>query len=108
MTASLTPLLHVPSVRTVAPVVAGAARMPRRTLTVFNVVGAALWAVAFLVAGYFVGDVPMVARHVELIAVGVVALSFTPAAIAVARHRRRAHRQAVVSGIAVDVAEALG
>ncbi|WP_345518626.1 VTT domain-containing protein [Nocardioides conyzicola] len=78
----------VPVVRTFAPVVAGVGRMPYRRFLAFNLLGALGWGVGVLAAGYFLGGVPFVAAHVELIVLGVVAVSLVPAAVAVLRHRR--------------------
>jgi membrane protein DedA with SNARE-associated domain len=78
----------VPVVRTFTPVVAGVAGMPRRRFTAFNVGGGFLWSVLLVAAGYFLGGVPMVAAHVELIVVGLVLLSVVPAIIAYLRTRR--------------------
>lgn len=78
----------VPVVRSFIPVVAGAVRMPYRRFTVYNLGGALLWAVGLLTAGYFLGGVPIVAAHVELIAIAVVAFSLLPAGLALARRRR--------------------
>jgi len=75
----------VPVVRTLAPAVAGVGRMPRRRFTTYNVVGALVWTTGIVLAGYFLGGVPLIAAHIELIAVGVVMLSLVPAAIGVAR-----------------------
>ncbi|WP_341925015.1 VTT domain-containing protein [Nocardioides psychrotolerans] len=97
----------VPVVRTFTPVVAGVARMPRRTFTVFNLAGAALWAVGLLVAGYFLGGVPIVAAHVELFTIGMVALSLVPAAAAVVRHRIAARHKADGDGVPVEPLEVL-
>jgi membrane-associated protein/undecaprenyl-diphosphatase len=71
----------VPLVRTFTPAVAGAARMPRGRFTVYNVLGGLAWAVGLLVAGYFLGGVPLVAAHIEVFAVGMVAASFVPGAM---------------------------
>lgn len=78
----------VPVVRSFIPVVAGAVRMPYRRFTFYNLAGALLWAVGILTAGYFLGGVPIVAAHVELIAIAMVALSLVPAGLALVRHRR--------------------
>ncbi|GAA1807835.1 VTT domain-containing protein [Nocardioides hankookensis] len=78
----------VPVVRTFTPVVAGVGRMPYRRFLVYNLVGALAWGVGVLTAGYFLGGVPFVAAHVEVIVLGVVALSLVPVAIAAVRHRR--------------------
>ncbi|MDQ3156141.1 MAG: VTT domain-containing protein [Actinomycetota bacterium] len=79
----------IPVIRTFVPVVAGVGRMPHRTFTIFNAVGALGWAVGIVMAGFYLGGVAFVAAHVEFLTVGVVALSLIPAAIAVLRQRRR-------------------
>jgi membrane protein DedA with SNARE-associated domain len=78
----------VPVIRTFTPVVAGVGRMPYRSFFAYNAAGAAAWGVGLLAAGYFLGGIPFVAAHVEVIVLGVVALSLAPAAVAVLRHRR--------------------
>jgi membrane protein DedA with SNARE-associated domain len=75
----------VPVVRTFTPVVAGVAEMPRGRFTGYNVVGAGLWTAGLLVAGYFLGGIPLIAAHIELFAIGMVALSLVPAAVALVR-----------------------
>jgi membrane protein DedA with SNARE-associated domain len=80
----------VPVVRTFAPVTAGVGAMPYRRFLVYNVAGALAWAVGILSAGYFLGGVPLVAAHVELIVLAAVAVSLAPALIVVVRHHRPA------------------
>lgn len=82
----------VPFARTLTPVLAGVGRMDRRTFVVFNLVGAALWASLMLTAGSLFGGVPLVAQHIDLVTVGLVALSLVPVFVAMFRHRRAAHR----------------
>jgi membrane-associated protein len=77
----------VPIVRTFTPVVAGVGDMPRRRFTLYNLVGAAAWAVGLLVAGFFLGGVPVIANHIELFAIAMVALSLIPAAVAFVRRQ---------------------
>jgi membrane protein DedA with SNARE-associated domain len=62
--------------------------MPRRRFTQFNVVGAVLWSVLLVGAGIFLGGVPVVAAHVDVIVIALAALSVLPAAIAYLRRRR--------------------
>lgn len=45
----------VPTVRTFAPIVAGASKMNYRSFLTYNVVGALLWAVGISCLGYFLG-----------------------------------------------------
>lgn len=82
----------VPFARTVTPVLAGVGRMDRRTFVVFNLTGAVLWAALMLTAGSLFGGVPLVAQHIDLVTVGLVALSLVPVTVAVFRHRRAARR----------------
>ena len=46
----------VPIIRTFTPVMAGVGGMDRRTYTVYNVIGALLWAVGVTLLGYVLGD----------------------------------------------------
>ena len=46
----------VPFVRTLVPPMAGMGEMELRTFTMFNIIGAALWAVGVTMLGYVVGD----------------------------------------------------
>lgn len=78
----------VPVVRTFIPVTAGVGRMDYRRFAVFNLIGAMLWAVGIVLGGYFLGGVPIIAAHIELITVTVVTLSLIPAVVALIRRRR--------------------
>ena len=62
MLARFTPVL-----RTLTPVVAGVGAMPRRRFTLYNLAGGVAWAAATVLAGFFLGGVPLVATHVELV-----------------------------------------
>lgn len=42
--------------RAMAPFVAGASRMPYRTFLLYNALGALVWAPAFVLLGYFLGE----------------------------------------------------
>jgi membrane protein DedA with SNARE-associated domain len=77
----------LPVVRTFTPVVAGVARMPRSRFTAYNVVGALAWTLGLLAVGFYLGGIPLIAAHIELFAVGMVALSLVPALVGVLRHR---------------------
>lgn len=77
----------IPVVRSFVPVVAGVVKMPYQRFMVYNLGGALMWAVGILTAGYFLGGVPMVAAHVELITIAMAGLSLVPASIAFVRHR---------------------
>ena len=82
----------VPIVRTFAPIVAGVGEMRYRTFLRWNVLGGTLWAAGFLTLGYAIGDrIPWIKNNIELVALGIVALSLVPAVIEIMRHRRDAN-----------------
>ena len=87
----------VPVVRTFTPVVAGVARMPRRCFTAYNLLGAIVWTTGLLTVGFYLGGVPLIAAHVELFAIGMVALSLVPAPAGLIRHRLIRDRPATQS-----------
>jgi membrane-associated protein len=66
----------VPIVRTFAPVVAGAGKMPRQRFFLFNIVGGLLWGAGMPLLGYWVGNrIPGLDKYIEYVIVGVVVLS---------------------------------
>jgi membrane-associated protein len=79
----------MPIVRTFAPVVAGMGRMQYRRFLSFNVFGGLLWVVSMTLIGYYLGKIPGVREHIELVIVIVVFLSVLPGFIAFFRERAR-------------------
>jgi membrane-associated protein len=86
----------VPVVRTFAPVAAGVGKMRKRVFTTFNVAGAALWSAAVVILGYGLAHIPgvadLVARYIDVVLVGIVAISVVPVLIRAIVIRRRATR----------------
>jgi membrane-associated protein len=76
---SLTIGQYVPIVRTLLPVAAGIGRMNRRTFTLFNALGAILWAGILPLFGWLVAHIPgvaeLVTEYIDLVLIGVVAVS---------------------------------
>lgn len=69
----------VPIVRTFAPVVAGAAKMPRKRFMYFNIVGALVWGVGVTILGYFLGDlIPDIDKYLLPVVSVAIALTFVP------------------------------
>lgn len=65
-----------PIVRTFAPVVAGAGKMPRNRFMAFNVIGGILWGAGMPILGYYTGSkIPGLDRYIEIVLVGVIVLS---------------------------------
>jgi membrane-associated protein len=79
----------VPVVRTFTTVMAGAARMDLRRFALYSLAGGIAWTTSVTLLGYWLGQVAVVRDHVELVVLGVVALSLLPVAFE-ARRRRRA------------------
>jgi membrane-associated protein len=79
----------VPIVRTFTPVTAGVSNMEYSTFVRWNVIGGTLWAFGVTLLGYFLGQVNLIADHIELAILAVVAVSLLPVAFEVLRHRRQ-------------------
>lgn len=79
----------MPIIRTFAPLVAGAAGMSYPTFLTFSVVGGVAWIWSMLLAGYLLGTrFPGLTRHLELLIIGIVLLSVSPAIVSWLRARR--------------------
>lgn len=80
----------VPIVRTFTPIMAGVGSMPRRVYTLYNLIGALMWAVGITMLGWVIGDA--IGDNIDtyllpLIAL-VIAISLIPPAIEWRRSRR--------------------
>ncbi|HEV8652164.1 MAG TPA: VTT domain-containing protein [Actinomycetes bacterium] len=81
----------IPYVRTFAPIVAGAAKMPYRRFVAFNLLGALLWGVGVPTAGYTLGrTIPSIDRYLLPVIAMVVVASLLPIVWEAVRARRRA------------------
>lgn len=84
----------VPIIRTFAPIVAGAAKMPYRNFVVYNVVGGFLWVFSMILTGYFLGNLLKsrfgidLDEHIEWVVIVVVLLSLIPPFIEYLKSRR--------------------
>lgn len=78
----------VPIVRTFITVSAGVGRMNYRTYTIYTVIGGVLWGTGVTLLGYSLGGVDFVAKHIELILIGIVAVSVLPIVFELLRSRR--------------------
>ena len=80
----------VPIVRTFAPFMAGVGRMPYARFLSFNVFGGLGWVLSMTLAGYFLGGVPFIRRHFEMVVIGIVVVSVLPLAVHYLQSRRAA------------------
>jgi membrane-associated protein len=78
----------VPIVRTFITVFAGVGRMPARRYLVYSTIGGTVWCFGFVIAGYLLGNVPIVKDNIELMAIAIVAISVLPIGIEWWRARR--------------------
>ena len=79
----------MPIIRTFAPLVAGAAGMRYSTFLTYSVAGGLAWIWTMLLAGYGLASrFPGVTKHLELLVIGVIVLSVSPAIVSWWRARR--------------------
>ena len=78
----------VPVVRPVITGMAGIARMNFKIYATYSTIGGILWVVSLTLAGYFFGGIPFVADNIELVTLGIVALSLLPVLFEFVKHRR--------------------
>lgn len=68
----------MPIVRTFAPIIAGVAKMNRRSFFFFNVIGGFAWVFGLILAGYFLGTAIDVDKYLLPIIIGIIIVSFLP------------------------------
>lgn len=68
----------VPIVRTLAPFVGGIGRMNYATFLTYNVVGAILWVVGITLAGFFLGNIPLIKDNFSKVVLLIIFLSILP------------------------------
>jgi membrane-associated protein len=78
----------VPLVRTFAPFVAGIGQMHYPRFFAFNVIGAVLWVVLLVYAGYFFGNIPVIKNNLTVVIFAIIGLSLLPIAFEWLRARR--------------------
>lgn len=78
----------VPIVRTFAPFVAGVGSMTYAKFLSYNVIGAVMWVVGFVLAGYFFGQQPIVKKNFSLVILAIIIISVMPAVIEFWRARQ--------------------
>lgn len=72
----------LPIFRTIAPFVAGVAKMPFGRFTLFNVIGGVAWIVSLLMAGYLLGQIPVIKANFDIVIVVIAVVTFFPAVFA--------------------------
>ncbi len=82
----------VPIVRTFITALAGVGRMDPRTYFLYSVIGGIGWATGVTLLGFWLGRISFVTDNIELMLVGIVALSIVPIVVEVVRARRELRR----------------
>lgn len=77
----------VPIVRTLAPFVGGIGRMNYGTFLTYNVVGAILWVVGITLAGYFLGNIPIIRDNFSSVVLIIIVLSILPIVFEVVKEK---------------------
>jgi len=75
----------LPIARTMAPFVAGFAKMEPKKFFLFNFSGGILWVVSLTAAGYWFGNLPFVRDNLTAVILGIIVVSLLPGVIAVLR-----------------------
>ena len=84
----------VPIVRTFITAVAGVARMEPRSYFAYSIIGGIAWATGVTLLGFWLGRITFVKDNVEIILVGIVALSVLPIVVEIVKARRESRRMA--------------
>jgi membrane-associated protein len=71
----------IPIIRTFAPFVAGIGQMTYSRFLSYNVIGGVIWIFAFVYAGYFFGNIPIVKDNFSLVILAIIIISVMPGVI---------------------------
>jgi len=77
----------LPIFRTIAPFVAGIAKMPFGRFTYYNIIGGVTWIFALLVGGYLLGQIPIIKNNFEIVILTIAVVTFVPAIWAAVKSR---------------------
>lgn len=77
----------VPFVRTFAPFAAGVGEMSYKKYLLFDVIGGALWIGSLTTAGYLLGEVEFIRKHIDLVCLGIIGISVLPIIITFLKNR---------------------
>jgi membrane-associated protein len=78
----------MPIVRTFAPIVAGVAKMEYRSFLFYSSTGATAWVVGLVLAGYYLGGLPIVREYLEVVILGIIFVSVLPAIVEYWKEKR--------------------
>ncbi|HEX7415333.1 MAG TPA: VTT domain-containing protein [Bacteroidia bacterium] len=79
----------VPFVRTFAPFAAGIAEMNYKKFLSFDVLGGALWVCSLTIAGYLLGEVEFIRKHIDLVCLGIIFISVLPVIVGIIKGKKQ-------------------
>jgi len=88
-------------IRTFAPFVAGIAKMNYPKFLFYSFLGAVIWVTVCCGAGYFLGSIPFVKRHFELVLLFIISLTVIPVTLEIMKSRRRNKFQTQMASAAI-------
>jgi membrane-associated protein len=89
-----------PIIRTYVPFMAGVGRMHWLRFITFSALGSAAWITLCVGAGYFLGGIPFVQKHFEVIVIAIILVTLSPTVIHAIQSRMRARKN--LDEVAVD------
>lgn len=79
----------VPIVRTFSPFTAGVAEMDYKKFVSFDLLGGALWIGSLTIAGYLLGEVEIIRKHIDLVCLGIIFISVLPIILAYIKSKKK-------------------
>ena len=79
----------VPIVRTFSPFAAGVAEMDYKKFVSFDLLGGALWIGSLTIAGYLLGEVEIIRKHIDLVCLGIIFISVLPIILAYIKSKKK-------------------
>ncbi|MEO6168416.1 MAG: VTT domain-containing protein [Chitinophagales bacterium] len=83
----------LPVIRTFAPIMAGVIRVDMRKFFLFTVIGAVIWVIPLVTAGYLLGTQPIVRENLEYIIIGMVVVFTGPVIIRFIRESKKLKKE---------------
>lgn len=80
----------LPIFRTIAPFVAGVAKMPFGRFTYYNIIGGIAWIASLLFAGFLLGQIPIVRDNFSIVIVTIAVVTFAPVIFAAIKSKFKA------------------
>jgi membrane-associated protein len=77
----------VPIVRTFITLAAGVGRMPMRRFVAYSALGGVVWATGVTLLGFWLGNVALLNKHLDLVLIAIVAVSLVPVLVETLRSR---------------------